>query len=388
MMTSLRCGLAMTLVALSLVGCAAESPTPTAAASRSQTVPPTQTPTPTPIDPIAGMSLADRVGQLFMVGTSVAAVDPVTMAAVTDQHIGGIFLQGRSSAGVASAAQFVSGFTAASGVSRPPLWVATDQEGGDVQVLSGPGFDVIPSALTQARSDDATLRADAARWGSQLAEAGVNMNLAPVADIVTSRETARSNPPIGRLNRQYGFDEVTVTSKAGAFAQGMRDAGVVPTLKHFPGLGHVNRNTDTSAGVVDDVVTTDGPDVGAYRALIRAGPVIIMMSTASYALIDPGTPAAFSPAVVTGLLRGQLGFDGVITTDDLSAAVQVKRWSPADRAILAIDAGVDLLLVSADATIFPEMYAAVLARAQSDPEFATKVDTAARRIVNAKAQAG
>ncbi|MGQ3505015.1 glycoside hydrolase family 3 N-terminal domain-containing protein, partial [Enterococcus faecalis] len=86
------------------------------------------------------------------------------------------------------------------------LWVSTDQEGGDVQVLSGPGFDGIPSALDQGQQDAATLRANAATWGRQLAEAGVNMNLAPVADVVTSPETAGSNPPIGQLNREYGYD--------------------------------------------------------------------------------------------------------------------------------------------------------------------------------------
>jgi beta-N-acetylhexosaminidase len=88
---------------------------------------------------------------------------------------------------------------------------------------------------------------------------------------------------------------------------------------------------------------------------------------------------------VVDVLRDTVGFDGVVTVDDLSAARQVQPWSPADRAVLAIDAGIDLLLVSADPSVYPEMRHAVLARAQSDPAFAAKVDAAATRILAAKA---
>ncbi len=134
-------------------------------------------------------------------------------------------------------------------------------------------------------------------------------------------------------------------------------------------------------------MTTDGPDIAVYRTLLPQGPALVMLSTAVYAKIDPSAPAAFSPAIASGLLRGSLGFRGVITTDDLSAAAQVQPWSPADRATLAIAAGVDLLLVASDPSVFPEMYAAVLARAQSDPAFAARVDDAARTVVTAKSAA-
>jgi beta-N-acetylhexosaminidase len=330
------------------------------------------------------MSLEERVGQLFMVGTPVDGSDPTALQAIAENHIGGVFLHSPATGGVDATAQFVSTLTAASDPSLPPLWVSTDQEGGEVQVLSGPGFDAMPSALDQGALDPAKLRTDAAEWGAQLAAAGVTLNLAPVADIVDGADAAAGNPPIGALDREYGYDEAAVTAGAGAFAQGMRDAGVVPTLKHFPGLGHVTGNTDFASGVVDGVVTADGPDVDVYRTLLGEGDAVVMMSTAIYTQIDPSAPAAFSKQAVTGLLRDQLGFDGVVTTDDLSAAQQVGQWAPADRATLAIDAGVDLLLVSTDPSVFAEMYSAVLARAQSDPAFAAEVDAAARRVVTAK----
>ncbi len=328
------------------------------------------------------MSLEDRVGQLFMVGSPVETIDPITLAAVRDDHVGGLFLHGPASIGVAATAKVVSRFTAEA--AGPKLWVATDQEGGKVQVLSGPGFDTIPSALSQGRLPDKTLRSDAARWGAQLAHAGVNMNLAPVADIVTDATTALSNPPIGQLDREYGYTAKAVSSTAGAFAQGMRDAGIMPTFKHFPGLGHVGQNTDTTAGVTDGFVTSRGADINVYRKLEALGPSVVMVSTAVYANIDPSLPAAFSPTLVDDVLRGRVGFTGVIITDDLSQAEQVSAWSPADRATLAIAAGVDLLLVSADPSVFPDMYAAVLSKARSDPAFAAAVDAAVRRIVTAK----
>lgn len=344
----------------------------------------TPTPTPTPVDPIATLSLEERVGQLFMVGSPVGKAAATTLHAVSERHAGAVFLHGRSSKGTAATARVTARFTKAAAASELPLWIATDQEGGAVQVLSGAGFDGIPAARTQAESGVARLRSDAARWGAQLREAGVTMNLAPVADIVSSPEEAGQNAPIGALWREYGYDGTAVAAKAGAFAEGMREAGILPTFKHFPGLGRVEGNTDYTANVVDHVVTAGSADVGVYRSLISAGPSVVMVGTAVYEKIDPERPAVFSHTVVTDLLRGEVGFDGVVTTDDLSATAQVQKWKPAVRAVAAIGAGVDLVLVSADPKVFPEMYDAVLARAEDDPGFAEKVDAAARRVVEAK----
>ena len=143
-------------------------------------------------------------------------------------------------------------------------------------------------------------------------------------------------------------------------------------------------NTDTSSGVTDTVVGPTSPDVDVYRGLTAAGPSLVMVSTAIYQRIDPSAPAAFSPAVLS-LLRTQVGFDGVVITDDLSAAAQVQAWSPGDRAVLAIAAGVDVVLVSSNPSVLPAMVQAVTAKVQADPGFAQVVDAAARRVVEAKA---
>jgi len=401
----------ITIVAVSLTGCAMtpRQPAPTSASGASPQFTPTSTPTlappatptlaptlptpaatPTPTpdpDPIAGLSLAQRVGQLFMVGTHAGAAQAVTLSAVSRLHVGNIFLSGRSFAGVAATAAVVRHFTslvtrASTGGVR--LFVATDQEGGEVQVLRGPGFSAIPSALAQGRMSVIGLTTDAARWGHQLAAAGVNMDLAPVADLVPSPAAAADNPPIGGFNRQYGYSPKTIEVHATAFRRGMRSAGITTVVKHFPGLGFVTRNTDTARRVTDTVTNAHSASVAVFGYEIRGGASCVMVSSAVYSHIDPRVPAVFSPTVVQGLLRSRLGFHGLIISDDLSAAAQVQAWSPADRAIMAIKAGVDMVLVSANPSVAAQMVHAVVTKARSDPAFDHLVNEAARRVVALK----
>ncbi|MGA0568521.1 glycoside hydrolase family 3 N-terminal domain-containing protein [Rathayibacter sp. KR2-224] len=371
-----------------LTGCAASTAKPHRTSSSEPTHRAHGTPTPTtPADPIAGLSLQQKVGQLFMVGTQATAAGSATLDAVKTLHVGNVFLAGRSHAGVDATKGVVSQLTAlatSDATAGLPLFVATDQEGGEVQVLHGPGFDEMPSAVQQGATMPAQLKDAATGWGHELEASGVNMNLAPVVDLIASPEAAANNPPIGGFDRQYGYDPVTITSHADAFRAGMDTAGVVPVIKHFPGLGAVTQNTDTDSGVTDGSTTATSPSIGVFGTEIAHGARVVMMSTAIYTQLDPGGPAVFSSAIITGLLRQKLGFDGVVMSDDLSAAEQTSAWSPADRAVLALQAGVDIVLVSADASIAAPMVAAVVAKAQSDPAFAKIVDDAARRVVKLK----
>lgn len=370
-----------------LSGCGAPTPKPHHTASVAPSRRATPTPTPTPTDPIAGMTLQQKVGQLFMVGTQATAADPTTLDAVKSLHVGNVFLAGRSHGGVAATKAVVSQFTSLVGADTTaglPLFVATDQEGGEVQVLNGPGFDDMPSGLQQGGMDPMQLKDAALGWGGELMASGVNMNLAPVVDLIPSPEDAANNPPIGGFDRQYGYDPATITTHADAFRAGMDTAGVVPVIKHFPGLGAVTENTDTDSGVTDTITTATSPSVGVFGTEIQHGARVVMMSTAIYTQIDPGGPAVFSPAIVTGLLRQKLGFNGVIMSDDMSAAEQTSAWSPADRAVLALEAGVDIVLLSADPSLAAPVVSAVATKAQSDPAFAKVVDAAARRVVQLK----
>jgi beta-N-acetylhexosaminidase len=343
------------------------------------------------VDPIAGLSMAQRVGQVFMVGTPASTAAAITKQLVSGRHVGNIFLSGRSRSGVAATAAVVAQFRALVGpdsTGGEPLLVATDQEGGEVQVLHGPGFSSIPTGVAQSRLTTAALAAGATGWGNQLAAAGVNMDLAPVVDVVASPATARQNPPIGGFQREIGFVPSAIAAHAAIFRDGMGSAHVITVDKHFPGLGLVGANTDNRSGVTDRVTASSSPSVGIYRTEIAAGLQCVMVSSATYSHIDPKRPGVFSPAMVTGLLRKGLGFDGVIMTDDVSAARQTLAWSPASRAILSLQAGVDLVLVSDNPAVAAQMVDAVLAKANADPAFAEIVNNAARRVVELKAANG
>jgi beta-N-acetylhexosaminidase len=358
------------------------SATPTARPT--PTAPPT--PEPTPGEPdlslVDGWTLEEKVGQILMVGLPVAGPFQPTFDMLRDDQVGGVFLHGRTKAGRQPVKNLVDAAVDAAAREREPLFVATDQEGGAVQVLRGPGFSDIPNALDQATLTAAELRKRSEVWGDELAAAGVNLNLAPVLDLVP-QAAAESNAPIGFFGRNYGYTAESVITHGNAFAQGQRDAGVQTSIKHFPGLGRVAGNTDDTAGVTDTVTGPDAPSVAVFDAGIEAGSGLVMMSSAVYSRIDPDAPAVFSPTVV-GLVR-ELGFDGVIISDDLSAAVQVESVPPGERAVRAVDAGVDMVLASARPSVAPAMVDALISTARDDPDFAAKVDAAAARIVAAKA---
>ncbi|MDF1604277.1 glycoside hydrolase family 3 N-terminal domain-containing protein [Nocardioides sp. YIM 152315] len=339
---------------------------------------------------LARMTLRQQVGQLFMVGTRADRIDARTRAQIRRFHVGNVMLTGRSRHGVRAPARVARAMTAQvspAATSRVGLFVGTDQEGGLVRVLQGPGFSRIPTALDQGRWAPARLRSAARRWARELGRVGVNLNLAPVLDTVPSRRAARHNPPIGHYDRQFGFTPRVVASHGLAFMRGMARADVTAVVKHFPGLGRVRANTDTSGNVVDHVTRRHDAFLAPFRAAVDAGAPFVMMSTARYTHLDPARPAAFSPYVVGTMLRGDLGFDGVVISDDLAHARQVAGIAPAQRALRFIAAGGDMVL-TVDAAPLPAMYGAVLSRARDRTGFRTLVRDAALRVLTAKQERG
>jgi len=303
---------------------------------------------------------------------------------VQTYHVGSVILDGTTYAGRAEMAA-LTGQLQRLAPRHLGLLIATDQEGGLVQRLQGTGFTRIPSGVAQGTMAPATLRADARHWGGQLHAAGVNVNLAPVLDVVPSGFGA--NPPIGDLDREYGHTPAAVTSHGIAVARGFLASGVAPTVKHFPGLGRVHGNTDYSSGVTDSTTRRDDPYLAPFRRAIRAGVPFVMMSTAYYRHLDPANPAAFSRFVIETMLRGDLGFRGVVVSDDLANAQQMARWSYGQRAVNFIAAGGDLVL-AVDPAALPAMYHAVLHRARHDLRFRAKVRAAALQVLQAKQRLG
>lgn len=330
----------------------------------------------------ADMSLRQRVGQLFMVGTPATGASNATVGALSRRHVGNVMLTGRSYRGVRATARVISRLQGARATDGVRLFVATDQEGGDVQVLQGPGFSEIPTALRQGQEPPARLRDRAAAWARQLRRAGVNLDLAPVVDTVPTHAAAH-NPPIGYYDREFGHTARRVGRHGVAFVRGMADGRIATSVKHFPGLGRVHANTDTASGVTDRVTTRHDRYLQPFAAAVDAGVPFVMVSTASYQRLDPRRPAAFSPYVIDTLLRGDLGFDGVVISDDLGSAQQVSAWRPGRRAVRFLRAGGDMVL-TVDPGVLPAMYDAVLRRAKASRGFRAKVDHAVLRILMAK----
>jgi len=335
---------------------------------------------------LGNLTLAQRVGQLFLVGVDGDVAGPGLTAAERSYHFGSLLLN-KTTIGTEALATQTAAMQelAPSGTSGVRFFIAANQEGGEIQQLSGPGFTTIPSELEQGTWEPSTLRKAATGWGSDLRAAGVNLDLAPVMDVVPPGKAA-SNAPIGALDREFGFDPVTNGQHGTAFIQGMTAAGVMTVAKHFPGLGQVTGNTDFTPDVVDNVTTANDPYLNSFRAAVGAGVPMMMVALATYTQIDPNELAAFSPAVMR-LLRKGLGFSGVIVSDDLGQAAAVQAIPLATRATGFLSAGGDLI-TSQSLAPAEQMAAAVLTRASGNAAFRATVDAAAQRVLAAKQAAG
>lgn len=335
------------------------------------------------------MTVAQRIGQLFMVGGPVSGLTSATTSAISRYHVGNLILTGRTTSGappVRSLTSTSDALTSTMATAGVPLFIATDQEGGYVQVLQGAGFSRMPTALNQGTWADSTLTSNSAVWGRQVLGAGVDVNLAPVLDTVP-QSFAPFNPPIGHFYREYGYTAAKVTEKGTAFLRGMGSTGLAVTAKHFPGLGHVSGNTDTTAGVTDTVTTRNSGDIAPFRAAVTAGAPFLMVSSAFYSKIDAHNPAVFSPTVITGMIRHDLGFTRVVISDDLGNAKQLAAWSPGMRAINFINAGGDIIL-TVNPTLLPTMVNALSARLSADPALRTVANAAVVRVLTLKAGLG
>ncbi|WP_258184463.1 MULTISPECIES: glycoside hydrolase family 3 N-terminal domain-containing protein [unclassified Bifidobacterium] len=348
---------------------------------------------PSPTDPaltkarrlVADMSLEEQVGQLVMAPLFAGDDASVLKTAIADRHVGSVLIIGNWRNGVTGVRKATDALQSYAPDGNR-LIMATDQEGGLVQHLKGTGFDTMPSAVQQGTMSTDALRQSAARWGTQLGEAGINVDLAPVLGTVTIER--KSNAPVGALDRDFGLDAAGNAAHGAAFVEGMRDAGVQSSIKHYPGLGAVQGNTDfTANGITDTTTTADGTQIGAFHTVLdQAKPAMVMMSLATYQRIDPNNPAAFSPTIVDGLLRGTHGFDGVVTSDSLSA--EAVGHIPTDQlGVKFIEAGGDLACIGQSADIEPILNG-LNARANSDPAFAQKVTESATRVMRLKVQMG
>jgi beta-N-acetylhexosaminidase len=378
----------LVLIVVAGSGCgpaAAPSPHPSAM----PTPPPTASPTPTPevacADRVfATMTLDQRIGQLFELGLAGDRLGPTEINMIQADHIGSVWFVERSYAGVTgihAVATAVQAQVSSAATANVRFFIAANQEGGLIQAMQGPGFSQIPSAVVQGSWDPAVLQSRAAGWARELSAAGINFNFAPVMDVVPPGTDAQ-NQPIGALQREYGHDPATVGSHGVAFLSGMHQSGIAVSLKHFPGLGRVAGNTDFTTAT-DTTTTVSDPYLQSFSQGIAANADFVMVALARYTQIDPNHLAAFSTVVMTQMLRGTMGYKGVIISDDLGDTVAVASIPPATRAIDFLTAGGDMI-ISKTATPAHAMVLAIRARAAGDASFRQRVDDAVLRILRVK----
>lgn len=333
---------------------------------------------------VDAMSMDERVGQLIMAPLYAGTDASTLQSLISDQHVGSVLIIGNWNNGTASVKQATDQLQSYA-ASNNKLLVTTDQEGGLVQHLKGSGFDTMPSATEQGQMSTDDLRSSATTWGKQLAAAGINVDLAPVLGTVTVDRA--SNAPIGALNRDFGLDANGNAEHGIAFINGMRDSGIQTSIKHYPGLGSVTGNTDfTADGTIDTTTTLTSDEISAFDKAIKEGkPAMVMMALATYQAIDGNNPAAFSSTIIDHI-RNDEGYDGVITSDSLSAAA-VSAYATDQLGVKLVDAGGDLACIG-ELDYVQAIIDGLKAKAASDSAFAEKVTKSATRIMKLKLEMG
>jgi beta-N-acetylhexosaminidase len=331
---------------------------------------------------MAHMNHVQLVGQLILMGMPSTWLPSATRSVLIRWHIGGVFLIGNSTRGITATARVMKAARAADPSAH--LLRTADQEGGLVQRLQGPGFSRIPTAVDQAKLSDGSLTAWAKIWAGQLRRAWINVNLAPVADIVPASVGAK-NKPIYALHRGYGSTPQAVSPKVIDFINGMHASGEGTTIKHFPGLGQVEGNTDYVKDVKDYATTRTDPLLASFDAGLSRNTQMVMASLAIYTKIDPSQPAVFSPTILTGMLRNDRHYQGVIVSDDLNA-VQVRDLSASSRAWRFLSAGGDLITIG-DPNVAAAMAASLWSR-MFNPTYNHRIRVSVLRVMTMKARFG
>ncbi len=279
-----------------------------------------------------------------------------TVADLAERGLGGVLLFSRdqltgADRNVASPEQLRSLVADLKAVATVPLIVAIDQEGGQVARL-GPrhGFPATPSAATMGTGEPAETAAIARAMATTLADAGITLNLAPVVDLAINRD----NPIIAGIERSFSADQATVIAHAAAFIEGHHEIGVECAIKHFPGQG--SAGADTHLGIVDVTDAWTESELEPFSALVASGAADAVLTAHIFnAALDPDHPATLSRATMTGILRERLGYDGPVISDDLQMGAIRDAVGYEEAVALAIEAGIDLLLIANQLVYEPDV---------------------------------
>ncbi len=329
------------------------------------------------------MSLPQKVGQLFVSAIPGTAAGRGGAELVRRYHLGGIIYFALNVRDAGQVAALSNGLQRAAMAQSPavPLTIGTDQEGGTVSRLTGILTSFPSEMAAGATRDPALVRAAEHVTGSQLRALGINLDYAPVADV----NTDPANPVIG--TRSFGSDPGLVSGMTSAAISGLHSAGLAAAAKHFPGHGDTDVDSHDGLPVIrHNLRQWQQIDAPAFHAAIRSDADMIMSAHIVVPALDrSGSPATLSKTVITGLLRKQFGYQGVVTTDSLQMAGVKQKYGDAQIAVHAIQAGCDELLMPQN---LATAYDAVLAAVRGGQIPVSRLDQSVTRILTLKADRG
>jgi beta-N-acetylhexosaminidase len=318
----------------------------------------------------AGLSLAQQVGQTLILSFAGPTVPDYVRRALRDGRVAGVILFSDNVVSPEQLRRLTATLQRASGHGA---LIMVDQEGGPVEMVP-----FAAPAVGQARqqtAQDAAVQAAAA--GRQLRSLGVNVNLAPVADVISVDGAALAD-------RAFAGDTRTVAERVEAAVRAYDAAGVGATAKHFPGLGAARANTDHAPVTIPALTARD---LEPFRAAVATGVPLVMASHALYRNLDPTHIASQSAVILRGLLRDRLGFRGVIVTDSMEAVAVARRSSLPEAAVRSLQAGADLLLLTGNGSFRP-VTRHLRALARRDPGFRARLAQADGRVLALKRRLG
>ena len=340
---------------------------------------------PNPPTSLTNMTTAQKIGQLMMIGFEGTTVDAELRRIIVDYHVGGVILFARnveSPEQVAHLTNELQKIALESG--HPGLFIGIDQEGGRVARLTEKtGFTEFPSVMAiAATGDPENARRMAAAMAAEMRTVGINVDFAPDLDV----NNHPSNPVIG--TRSFSSDPAKVAEYGIAFAQGLQENGVLAFGKHFPGHGDtgVDSHIDLPR-VPHDRARLDDVELFPFRAAIQSDIAGIMSAHVTFPSIDstPGLASTLSRPVLTGLLRNELGYDGLIATDSLEmGALAAHGYPPPVAAALAFAAGADLMLFNRDHAMHRDAFTNLLQTIESGKVSQEQLNSSGRRILEAK----
>ena len=329
---------------------------------------------------ISHMTLDEELGQMIMIGFSETQMDDALAYQIQQLHVGSAILYAFNIQSGPQMQALVAGMQADA---TTPLIIATDQEGGEVNRLQSV-IGLTPSAAMIGATGNTNLAHQRGlQDGQALAQLGINLDLAPVVDVLqTSGGDVQS--------RSFGSTPGKVTAMAGAYLSGLQQNGqVAGALKHFPGLGDVPVDPHETLYTLNrSKADLEAIDWAPYRALLATGQVHAVMSThVILGAIDPTRPASLSKPVLTGILRDELGFDGVIITDGIYMHA-LQNYSLDQIALYAVQAGNDIICSTYSIQSTEEVIATLRSAVQDGQLSKARIDASVRRILLLKLQLG